>query len=191
MARTGGHWLSGMWRNVGGPYLSFRRGIVLTSFGAGLCMMAVGLYQTGIIRRLWNPAWRRLDSSRVAAVGPAYHPLGLPIPDSLLGLVSYAATAALAGLGGPQRHRERPWLVLLMAGKVLGDAALGVVLFRVQWVWYRTFCMYCVAATGASLAAVALMAPETRAALKWWRSRPAIVGPGRRAPLVVERPRSL
>jgi hypothetical protein len=166
MASPDGRQLSATWRKSEGAYLSCRRGIVLTSFGASLCMIAIGLYQTGIIRRLWNPAWRRLDSSRVAAVGPAYRPLGLPIPDSLLGLVSYAATAALAGLGGPERHRRQPWLVLLMTGKVLGDAALGAVLFGVQWAWYRTFCLYCVTTSALSLVAMALVVPETWAAGK-------------------------
>lgn len=101
--------------------MTYRRGIILTSFGAGLCMMIIGLYQTGITRRLRDPPVRRFKSSQVAAVPPAYRPLGLPIPDSLLGLVSYAGTAALAGLGGPDRHRRAPGLVLLMAAKVYGD----------------------------------------------------------------------
>jgi uncharacterized membrane protein len=145
-------------------------------------MMAIGLYQTSIVRCLWSPAWPCPNSSRVAAVGPAYHPLGLPIPDSLLGLVSYAATAALAGLGGPERHRWQPWTVLLMAGKALGDAALGAVLFGVQWGWYRAFCLYCVTTSVLNFAAVALAVPETRAALKRLRNgRPALAGSPRRS----------
>ena len=129
-------------------------------------MMAIGLYQMGIWRRLPDLPVSKLKSSKVAAVPPAYRPLGLPIPDSLLGLLSYATTAALAGFAGPDRHQHLPWVVLVMAAKVLGDAILGAVLFGIQWVWYRGFCMYCLIAALASFTAVPLAVPETRAALK-------------------------
>jgi hypothetical protein len=150
-------------------YLTLRRGIILTSFGAGLCMMAIGLYQTGIIRRLYDLPLPRFKSSRIAAVPPTYRPLGLPIPDSLLGLVSYATTAALAGLGGPDRHQRSPGLVFLMAAKVAFDAVLGGVLFAIQWSWYRMFCMYCVTTSLLGFVAAALALPETRAALRRFR----------------------
>jgi len=163
--------LSEAFRHDRGRYMTCRRGILLTSFGAGLCMMVIGLYQTGVTRRLRDLPLPRIQSSRVAAVPPAYRPLGLPIPDSLLGLVSYAVTAALTGLGGPDRHRRSPTLVLLMAAKVYGDAALGTALFAIQWTWYRAFCMYCVTTSLLSLVAVALAIPETRAALQRLRDR--------------------
>ncbi len=149
-----------------GLYMTCRRGIVLTSFGAGACMMIIGLYQMGITRRLRDPDLPGLDSSRVAAVPPVYRPFGVPIPDSLLGLVSYALTAALAGLGGPDRHRGSPALVFLMAAKVFADAILAGVLFGVQWAWYRAFCVYCVATSCLSLVAAVLAIPETKAASK-------------------------
>ena len=57
-----------------------------------------------------------------------------------------------------------------MAGKVLGDAILGAVLFAVQWGWYRAFCAYCVTAASLSVVAVGLVVPETRAALRKLRS---------------------
>jgi uncharacterized membrane protein len=147
-----------------------RRGIILTSFGAGLCMMTIALFQTGVIHRLHDLPSRRIRSSRIAAVPPAYRPIGLPIPDSLLGLVSYAITAALAAFGGPDRHRRTPSLSLLMSAKVCADAALGAVLMGVQWTWYRAFCMYCVTASLLSFTAAILAVPETLAALRHVRS---------------------
>jgi hypothetical protein len=75
------------------------------------------------------------------AVAPAYRPLGLPIPDALRGLLSYAVTAALAA-----------------------------VLFGIQWIWYRAFSMYCVIAALASFAAVPWAVPETKAAWRKLRS---------------------
>ena len=166
-----GRLLSKSLRTNGGLYLFCRRGIVLTSFVGGLSMMAIGLYQMGIWRRLPDLPVSKLKSSKVAAVPPAYRPLGLPIPDSLLGLLSYAATAALAGFAGPDRPRHLPWVVLVMAAKVLGDAILGAVLFWIQWAWYRGFCMYCLIAALASFTAVPLAVPETWAALKRLRGR--------------------
>ncbi len=146
-----------------------RRAIVATSFVGAASMMMIGLYQMGVLRRLPQPRLRRLKSSEVAAVGPAYRPLGLPIADSLLGLVSYAVTAALAGFGGPDRAEHLPWAVPLMTAKVVGDAVLGAVLFGIQWAWYRAFCMYCVIAAFASLVAVPLAVPETWAVWRRYR----------------------
>jgi hypothetical protein len=161
-----GRLLSKALRTSGGLYLFCRRGIVVTSFVAGASMMMIGLYQMGILRRLPDVPRSKFQSSRVAAVPPAYRPLGLPIPDALLGLLSYAVTAALAGFGGPDRRDRLPWIVPLMAAKVLGDAALGAVLFGIQWAWYRAFCMYRVIAACASFVAVPLAVPETWAALR-------------------------
>ena len=158
-------------RHDKGLYMTCRRGIILTSFGAGLCMMTIALYQTGMLRRLYDLPSRRIKSSRIAAVPPTYRPLNLPIPDSLLGLVSYATTAALAALGGPDRHRRTPALTLLMSAKVFADATLGAILFGIQWTWYRAFCMYCVTTSLLSLAAAGLAVPETRAALGNFRRR--------------------
>jgi uncharacterized membrane protein len=165
-----GQSLSKSLRTTGGLYLFCRRGIVVTSFVGGLSMMAIGLYQMGVWRRLPDLPVPKLESSKVAAVPPAYRPLGLPIPDSLLGLINYATTAALAGFAGPDRHERLPWVVVVMAAKVLGDAILGAVLFLVQWRWYRGFCMYCLTAALASFTAVPLAVPETWTALKrLWR----------------------
>ena len=158
--------LSEAMRTAGGLYMFCRRGIVLTSFVACLSMILIGLYQMGIVSHLPQLPWSRFKSSQLAAVAPAYRPFGLPISDSLLGLISYAVTAALAGFAGPDRNRYLPWMVLLMAAKVLGDATLGAILFWVQWRWYRGFCMYCVIAAFASFAAVPLAVPETWAVLK-------------------------
>ncbi len=166
-----GHALSKALRTGGGLYLFCRRGIVLTSFVGGLSMMMIGLYQMGILRRLPDLPVRRLKSSEVAAVAPAYRPLGLPIPDSLLGLISYAVTAALAGFGGPERWDRLPWVAPFMTAKVAGDAILAAVLFVIQWAWYRAFCMYCLIAAFASFAAVPLAVPETWAAWRRLRRR--------------------
>ncbi len=166
-----GQSLSKALRAGGGLYLFCRRGIVLTSFVGGLSMMMIGLYQMGILRKLPEPRLRRLKSSEVAAVAPAYRPLGLPIADSLLGLISYAVTAALAGFGGPDRPERLPWVVPLMAAKIVGDAILAAVLFGIQWAWYRAFCMYCLIAAVASFAAVPLAVPETWAVWRRLRRR--------------------
>ena len=161
-----GHALSEMLRTTGGVYMFCRRGIVLTSFLGGLSMMMVALYQIGIVSRLPELPWSRLRTSQIAAVAPAFRPLGLPIPDSFLGLINYAVTAALAGFAGPDRHQHLPWIVLLMAAKVLADATLAGVLTWVQWRWYGAFCMYCLIAALASFAAVPLMVPELWAVLE-------------------------
>ncbi len=125
----------------------------------------VAAYQFGLLRRPPEPRLWRLDAERVDASGEAYE--YLKTPDAALGLASYAATLALAGMGPAGRAQSRPWIPLLLAAKVAADAAWGVYLTAEQGSKHRRFCSWCVLAAAASLAALPQALPEAGAA---WRS---------------------
>lgn len=143
--------------------LSRRRGVIgLALVGAG-AMAVVSLYQTGIIRHLPEPRLRRLDADKVDASPEAYERFN--VPDGLLGLVSYAITAMLAGTGGADRARRQPFVSLATAGKVLADTAVAAKLTYDQWARHRAWCSWCLLGAAASFAMLPLVVPEARRAL--------------------------
>lgn len=140
------------------PHLSRRRWIVgLSLFGAAMGGV-VSAYQMGLIRRLPDPPVGPFDSSKVDASDYAYK--RLDTPDGLLMVLTYAATAALAGAGGMDRARERPYLPLLLAAKALYDVRTTAALAREEWDENHALCAYCQVASMATLASAALALPE-------------------------------
>jgi uncharacterized membrane protein len=147
-----------------------RRGVVGLSLLAASAMGVIGLYQTGLIRHIPEPGLPPLDADEVDASPEAYRKLSTP--DALLGLGSYAATAALAAMGGENRAERRPWIPLALAGKVGFDLVQASLLTRDQWVRHGSFCSWCLMATAATVAAVPLALPEAVKALRGLRLRP-------------------
>lgn len=140
------------------PGLTRRRWVVgLSLLGAGLGGV-VGLYQTGVLRRLPDLPIRPFDATKVDASDYAYK--RMQTPDGLLMVATYAVTAILAGAGGRERAREHPWLPVALAAKTLYDSYVALKLAREEWADNRALCGYCQAATLASLASVALALPE-------------------------------
>ena len=148
-----------------GPELRRRRAVAgLSLFSIG-CFAAVELYQMGIVPKLPEPPGRWFATAEVDASGEAYWALNTP--DAALGIAQYAGTLALAGLGGEDRARERPWVPLVLAAKVLADAAGAAGLTAEQVSRHRALCFYCLLAAGATWASVPLVLPEARDA---WRA---------------------
>lgn len=145
--------------------LTRRRGVAATSLGSIAALAAVAAYQTGLVRRLPEPPGRLFDAGSVDASGAAYRLLGTP--DAGLGLVSYAATLVLAGMGGDDRTESRPWLALALAAKVVADAAAAGFLVAEQVSRHRRLCSWCTLSALASFAAVPLALPDGAQA---WRA---------------------
>ncbi|MGY1714626.1 vitamin K epoxide reductase family protein [Geodermatophilus nigrescens] len=144
------------------PLLTRRRRVAGLALGAIASFVPVAAYQAGLLRHLPDPPLPFLDSDRVDASGEAYR-LGL-VPDSALGIASYAATLALATAG---RDGRPPWLALATAAKVAADAAGALLLTAEQVTRHRRVCTYCTAASALTLAMVPQVLPEARAA---WRA---------------------
>ncbi len=138
--------------------LTRRRWIVGLSVLGSAIGGIVGLYQTGVVRRLPDPPLDVFDSSRVDASDYAYS--RLQTPDGLLMIGTYAVTAALAGAGGKDRTRDQPWLPIALAAKTLYDSVVALKLAQEEWRDNKALCAYCQVATVASLASVALAMPE-------------------------------
>ncbi|MFP5317906.1 MAG: vitamin K epoxide reductase family protein [Acidimicrobiia bacterium] len=148
-------------------WLRRRRNVAALSLSAMGSMGVVAAYQFGLLRRPPEPRIRLLDAQKVDASGEAYQ--FLKTPDAAVGLASYAATLALAGMGDRNRARTRPWVPLALAAKVGLDAVSGVLLTAEQASKHRRFCSWCLAASAASVAMVPQVLPEAREA--WHRLR--------------------
>lgn len=139
------------------PDLRRRRWLVgLSLLGVGIGQI-VGLFQTGIIRRLPDPPGP-FDSERVDASDYAYR--RLQMPDAMLMIGTYAVTAGLAAAGGEDRAERTPWLPVALAAKTLADVATNLLLAREEWRDNRAFCAYCQTATLVSIASSVLALPE-------------------------------
>lgn len=156
--------LSRQLRQGSSRFLRNRRGVIGLSLGAIGSLGVASLYQVGITGRVPEPPLPYLDADGVDAAPEAYEVLDMP--DGLLGIASYALTAALAAAGGEDRATERPWIPLALAAKVAFDAVQAGKLTLEQWTKHRAFCLWCLAAAGASFATAPLVVPEARAALQ-------------------------
>lgn len=84
----------------------------------------------------------------------------------MLGFGSYAATMALAAMGGKNRAKEKPWLPLALAGKTLVDAFQAARLTRDQAVKHHAYCFWCLVAAAATFVTVPFALSEARTALR-------------------------
>lgn len=160
--------LSRQLRTGNGEMLRRRRQLVALQLIGVAAMSPIVLYQMGIIRHLPEPPLPPLDADRVDAAAEAY--AILRTPDAVLGIVNYGVTMALAAAGGEDRARHQPWLPLLLAGKVVVDAANAGRLTVAQWTQHRAFCSWCLLGAAASFASLPLVVAEARAAQRSLRA---------------------
>ena len=150
-------------------FLDDRRRTAVLQLGAAATLGVVALYQFGVVRSVPELPLPGLDAERVDASGEAYEVLRTP--DATLGIASAGLSLVLAGMGGPKRHEEQPWIPLLLAAKSALDAAGGTYLLAEQVTRHRRICSWCTVSAGLLLATLPAVLPEARAAWRAWRSR--------------------
>lgn len=156
-------------RRLDSPDLGRRRRATGLVLAATASLAVVEAYQTGLLRRVPEPSLPGLGADRVDAAGEAYHLFGTP--DAGLGIASFGVTLALLGAGAEDRASARPWLPLLAAAKVAGDALSSAYLFAEQVTKHRRVCSWCTVAAVANVATVPLVVPEARQAWRALRRR--------------------
>ncbi len=104
-------------------------------------------FQVGLIGTVWEPLFgdgsERILTSSVSRV--------LPIPDAALGMAGYLADAITGAIGGTQRWRRMPWLVVLFGLAVGPIGAVSILLVVLQPVMFDAWCTLCLASAAISL----------------------------------------
>ncbi|MGQ0608381.1 MAG: vitamin K epoxide reductase family protein [Chloroflexota bacterium] len=104
-------------------------------------------FQVGLMSTVWEPFFgdgsERILTSSVSRV--------LPVPDAALGMAGYLADAVTGAIGGTQRWRRMPWLVVLFGLAVGPIGAVSILLVILQPVMFDAWCTLCLASAVVSL----------------------------------------
>jgi uncharacterized membrane protein len=135
---------------------------------AGLGVLIAGymaLFQFGVITSVWEPFFgegsRKILTSSVSRV--------LPIPDAALGTLGYLADAVTGVIGGRERWRRMPWIVVLFGIAVGPLGAVSVLLVVLQPVLIGTFCTLCLVSALISVLMIGPALDELLASLQHLR----------------------
>lgn len=118
-------------------------------FGFGIATY-LALYQWGVLGDVWEPFF---GEGSVVVLGSSISRF-LPFPDAALGALGYLMDAVTGVVGGRERWRTMPWLVVVFGLAVGPLGAVSVLLVILQPVVLDAWCTLCLAP-----AAVSLLAP--------------------------------
>jgi hypothetical protein len=142
-----------------------RMPIIVLALVATAVALYLAAYQFRIVDAAWDPFFgegteRILDS-------PVSHVL--PIPDAALGAMAYLADAVLGAIGGRDRWRRLPWVVIAFGIAIGPVGAVGVLLVIIQPVFYDTFCTLCLVTAFISVLIIGPAMDEVLATLQHLR----------------------
>ena len=120
-------------------------------------------FQFKWIDTVWEPFFgngsRRVLTSSVSHI--------LPIPDGALGAIGYYVDAITGVIGGTQRWRTMPWIVVIFGLAVGPLGAISIVLVILQPVMFDAFCTLCLASAVISLSMIGPAIDEMLASLQY------------------------
>lgn len=126
----------------------------------------LSLFQLGSIDTVWEPFFgngsRTILESKVSYI--------LPVPDALLGALSYLLDAITGLLGSRRRWWKRPWLVIVFGVAVGPLGVISVILVILQPVLFDAFCTLCLASAVVSVAMIGPAMDEVLASLQYLKS---------------------
>lgn len=130
----------------------------------GLCIASyLSLFQLEIIPTVWEPFFgdgsRQILTSSVSTL--------LPIPDALLGALSYLADVVAGVIGGRERWRTMPWIVILFGFAVGPLGATSITLVILQPVMFHEWCTLCLCSALISIAMIGPAMDEVLASLQY------------------------
>ena len=136
-------------------------GLALLGFAISFYL---ALYQWGAIPGPWDPVFGSTSSGRVLH---SFISRTLPVPDATLGVLGYLTEVVLCAIGGHERWREHPWLVLLYGLLVLGMGLVGIGLLLSQALLVRSWCTLCVFSATISITILLVASREVLATIRY------------------------
>ena len=126
----------------------------------------LALFQFNVIDSVWEPFFG--DGSRTILTSKTSHVL--PIPDAALGALSYLLDAVTGIIGGTERWRTRPWIVIIFGLAVGPLGAVSIILTILQPVVYDAWCTLCLLSALISLGMISPALDEMLASLQYLRA---------------------
>lgn len=127
----------------------------------------LGAFQLGLVDSVWEPFFG--DGSETVLTSKTSRLL--PIPDGVLGALSYVADAVTGVIGGTRRWRSMPWIVIVFGIAVGPLGAISILLVILQPVLYDSFCTLCLASAVISMAMIGPAVDEVLASLQFLKRR--------------------
>jgi hypothetical protein len=151
--------------------------LALALAGCGIATYLT-LYQVGVFATVWEPFFGN-GSTRILKGSALAHLL--PLPDAALGALAYLADALADGIGGTDRWRTMPWVVVLLGLVSAALGVTGVLLAIFQPVLFGAYCTLCLASAACSVLMVGAAMNEVLACLQhlrrerarglpWWQA---------------------
>jgi hypothetical protein len=122
-------------------------------------------YQLGLIARVWEPFFG--DGSRVVLTSTVSRLL--PVPDAALGALGYVLDAVTGAIGGRDRWRTWPFIVIGFGVAVGPLGAVSVLLVILQPVLLDAWCTLCLASAVISIVMIGPALDEVLASLQHLR----------------------
>ncbi len=123
----------------------------------------LSLYQMGVFATVWEPFFgagsRKILNSGVSRI--------LPVPDAVLGALSYLADAVAGIIGGRARWRTMPWIVVLFGLAVGPLGAVSILLVVLQPVMFSAWCTLCLSSALVSVLMIGPAMDEVLASLQY------------------------
>ncbi len=124
------------------------RVVILLLAAAGFVIASyLALYQLQVIPHVWDPLFR--NGSRKVLHSPISRML--PVPDASLGAAGYLAEFVTGAIGGAERWRRLPWVVLAYGAIVAAAAVAAAVLAISQPLLVHAGCTLCLVSAAISL----------------------------------------
>lgn len=135
-------------------------GLALVGFGIAAYLAA---FQYQLVPTVWEPFFG--DGSRQVLTSKLSHVL--PISDAALGAIGYLLDAVTGAIGGKDRWKTMPWIVILFGLLIgpLGAVSIGLVISQPLVV--GAWCTLCLATALISLAMIGPALDEMLASLQY------------------------